>query len=581
MARGAASPARAKASEVARTSTADLPGATLATLRTKCQMRVTGMENYRWTWWDNWRDLARFINPRLGRFQEMPNTSGRGRPKNGLIIDNTGLIASQRFASGLMAGVCSPARPWFTLKLAGREFAEGSPVTLWLAEVEKRMMSIFAGSNFYRSVATLFEEIGVFGTGVMLMYEDYDDALRCYPLACGEYYLSVDDRLEVTTFARKIVMTAGQMVTQFGLENCSASVQNAYLVTGSNDTEFLIGHIIAPNDKRVYDAPGAKGMPWMEVYWEWGDVGNEVLSERGYNEKPFVAPRWNVTANDPYGRSPGMDAQGDVKQLQVMTKRCDQLVDKLVNPPMTAPNTMKNEPTTVIPGGVTFLPPGQPGKFEPAYVVDGRGVPAISDRIALTQNRIKTAFYEDLFLMISNLDTERTATEIVARKEEKMLMLGPALERLHDELLSPAIERMFGIMERYGLLPPDRPEEVQGQKPAVEFVSILAQAQRAVSTAALERLWAFVGNLAAAKPDALDNVDADDSIREYAQMVGAPPKVIVEFAEMLAKRKARDDAMAQQMQFQQSMEAAQGAKTLSETEVGGGINALALATGRT
>ncbi len=571
MAKGAVA---AKAAEVARTSGADLPGATLATLRLKCQTRVTGMDNYRWSWWQTWRDLNWFQNPRLGRFQEMPNVSGRGRQKNALIVDNTALIASQRFASGLMAGVCSPARPWFTLKLAGHDFAEGSPVTIWLSEVEKRMMSIFAGSNFYRSVATLFEEIGVFGTAVMLMYEDYEDALRCFPLACGEYYLSVDDRLEVTTFARKIVMTAGQMVTQFGLAACSASVQNAYLVTSNNDTEFLVGHIITPNDGRVYNAPGAKGMPWMEVYWEWGDTGNEVLSEKGYHEKPFVAPRWNVTANDPYGRSPGMDAQGDTKQLQVMTKRCDQLVDKLVNPPMVAPNTMKNEPTTVIPGGVTFRPPGDQGKFEPAYVVDSRGVPAISERIALTQNRIKTAYYEDLFLMISNLDTERTATEIVARKEEKMLMLGPALERLHDELLKPAIERMYGIMERYGLLPPDMPAEVKG-KPGVEFVSILAQAQRAVSTAALERLWAFVGNIAAAKPDALDN------IREYAQMVGAPPKVIVEYAEMLAHRKQRDDAMQKQLQFQQSMEAANGAKTLSETDVGGGINALAMATGRT
>lgn len=551
-----------------------------ATLRQKCQDRVSGMETYRTSWWYNWRDLSRFINPRLGRFQEMPNVSGRGRQKNQTIIDNTALIASQRFASGLMAGVCSPARPWFQLKLSGQDFDEGGETSLWMAEVEKRMMSIFAGSNFYRSVATLFEEIGVFGTGVMLMYEDYEDAVRCFPMAAGEYYLSVDDRLEVTTFARKVVMTATQLVTQFGLAQCSASVQNAYKETSNPDTEFLVGHIITKNDNRVYDAPGAKGMPWMEVYWEWGDTGTELLAEKGYNERPFLAPRWNVTANDPYGRSPGMDAIGDTKQLQVMTKRADQLVDKLVNPPMVAPNTMKNEPTTVIPGGVTFQPPGQMGKFEPAYVVDARGIPAISDRLGKTQERIKTAFYEDLFLMISNLDTERTATEIVARKEEKMLMLGPALERLHDELLRPAIQRMYGIMKRYGILPPNMPTEVASGNVGVDFVSILAQAQRAVSTAALERLWAFVGNIAAAKPDALDNMDEDESIREYAEMVGAPPKVVLEFAKMLALRKARSDAQRQQMAMQNNLAAAQGAQTLSKTEVGGGVNALQIMAGR-
>lgn len=557
-----------------------LPAAGLATLRQKCQDRTSGMETYRTSWWYNWRDLSRFQNPRLGRFQEMPNVSGRGRPKNSLIIDNTALIASQRFAAGMMAGVCSPARPWFQLKLSGQDFEEGGEISLWLAEVEKRMMSIFAGSNFYRSVATLFEEIGVFGTGVMLMYEDYEDAVRCFPLACGEYYLSVDDRLEVTTFARKVVMTATQLVTQFGLKNCSATVQNAYLVTASNDTEFLIGHIIMPNDKRVYDAPGAKGMPWLEVYWEWGDTGVDILSEKGYHEKPFLAPRWNVTANDPYGRSPGMDAQGDTRQLQVVTKRRDQVVDKLVNPPMTAPNTMKNEPTTVIPGGVTFLPPGQNGKFEPAYVVHPQAVSAIGELIQQTQTRIKTAYFEDLFLMISNLDTERTATEIVARKEEKMLMLGPALERQHDELLRPAIQRMYGIMKRYGILPPNMPQEVANGHVGVDFVSILAQAQRAVSTAALERLWQFVGNIAAAVPTALDNMDADESVREYAEMVGAAPKTILEYAKMLALRKARDDATQKQLAMQNSLAAVQGAQTLSKTDVGGGVNAMQLMAGR-
>jgi hypothetical protein len=333
-------------------------GAVAITLRQTCMQRVQALETVRWSWWSQWRDLAAYINPRLGRFLESPNEGTRGRYKNARIINSTATTASQRFASGLMAGVCSPARPWFTLKLGGQDFDEGDPVTLWLSEATKRMMMVFAGSNFYRSVATLFEEIGVFGTGAMLMYEDYDDALRCYPMAAGEYYLAVDARLAVTTLARKVVMTAGALVGQFGIENCSAQVQDFYR-QGFLDQEVLVGHIIMPNDKRVYNAPDAKGMPWLEVYWEWGEVADKLLAERGYHETPFVAPRWNVTGNDPYGRSPGMDAIGDTKSLQVLEKRGAQVVDKLANPPMTATTAMKNEPTTVIPGGVTYVPPGR------------------------------------------------------------------------------------------------------------------------------------------------------------------------------------------------------------------------------
>jgi hypothetical protein len=181
--------------------------------------------------------------------------------------------------------------------------------------------------------------------------------------------------------------------------------------------------------------------------------------------------------------------------------------------------------------------------------------------------------------MISQQEGDMTATEVVARKEEKMLMLGPALERLHDELLRVAITRLFGIMKRYGILPPNMPQEVANGAVDVDFVSILAQAQRAASTASMERAWAFAGNIAAAKPDVLDILDGDESIREYIDMVGAPPKMIVPQAQVDAVRKARSDAQAQQLAMQNSLAAAGGAKTLSETEVGGGQNALQLATG--
>lgn len=555
-------------------------GAVAVTLRQTCMQRIQAMETVRWSWWSQWRDLCAYINPRQGRFLESPNEASRGRYKNARIINSTATTASQRFASGLMAGVCSPARPWFTLKLGGQDFQEGDPVTLWLSEATKRMMSVFAGSNFYRSVATMFEEIGVFGTGVMLMYEDYDDALRCYPMAAGEYYLAVDARLDVTTFGRKVVMTTGALVGQFGIERCSTTVQNFYR-QGYLDQEVLIGHLILPNDKRIYNAPDAKGMPWLEVYWEWGEVADVLLAERGYHERPFCAARWNVTGNDPYGRSPGMDAIGDTKSLQVLEKRGAQVVDKLANPPMTASTSMKNEPTTVVPGGVTYVPPGQnsDAAFRPAYMVDARALPAIDSRIQQAEGRIKTVFFEDLFLMISQQEGDMTATEVVARKEEKMLMLGPALERLHDELLRVSITRLFGIMKRYGILPPNMPEEVANGTVDVDFVSILAQAQRAASTASIERIWQFVGGIAAVKPDVLDIMDADESVREYTEMVGGPPKIIVTQDQVDAVRKARSDAQAQQVAMQNSMEAASGAKTLSDTEVGGGINALQLMTG--
>ena len=71
-----------------------------------------------------------------------------------------------------------------------------------------------------------------------------------------------------------------------------------------------------------------------------------------------------------------------------------------------------------------------------------------------------------------------TATEIVERHEEKLLMIGPVIERLHNELLEPLIDRTFAYLVKANALPP-APPELQGMDLSVEFVSILAQAQQA------------------------------------------------------------------------------------------------------
>ncbi len=274
-----------------------------------------------------------------------------------------------------------------------------------------------------------------------------------------------------------------------------------------------------------------------------------------------------------------MDALGDIKQLMVMEKRLAQAIEKVVNPPMVADAVLRNEPATLIPGGVTYIPQGaQNVGFKPAYEIKP-DIPAMVNAIAKVEGRIKATFFEDLFLMISQLDTVRTATEIAERKEEKMLMLGPALERLHDELLRPAIERTWEIMQRNRLLPPPPPALAPGQFVAVEFISTLAQAQKAVATAAIERVFGFAGNIAAIKPDIMDSLDADEALREYSDMVGAPPKIVVDPRKVAQLRAARAQQQQQQLALQSGLAAAQGAKTLADTDVGGGMNALQRMTG--
>jgi len=556
-----------------------------ATIRRYLDARMQELESKRYSWWVHWGQLARYILPRRYRYLIPPAEWNRGQPINQAIIDNTGTRAVTTLASGMMSGMTSPGRPWFRLTHPEKGIADDPQVKLWLEEVQQRMLRVMSSSNYYVAKAQQYEDLVVFGTAPMLIYEDYDNVIRCYNPAAGEYYCAEGARFSVDTLYRRITMTVAQTVDEFGIENCSVGVQQGWRTPGGKDREIVICHAIEPNPDFVEDpnhiGPGGEPVQhrWREYFWEFGGNSNKMLRARGYHEQPFSCPRWNLIGNDPYGRSPGMDALGDIKQLQLEQKRKAQAIDKNVNPPMIADPSMKNEPASLLPGAVTYVPTiNNSVGFKPVYQIPPM-IGELTKDIAEVQSRIRDTFFVPLFLMISQLDTVRTATEIDARRQEQLIQLGPVLERNENEGLAPDIARIFQIMARAGLFPP-APDAVQNSKTIkVEYSSMLAEAQQAAQLAPLERLWAFTGNIAAALPEALDNLDPDASVQQYADMSRVSPKVLRDPRKVEQIRAQR----AQQQQGADAMAmgglAAQNAKVLSETQVGGGANALEVMMG--
>lgn len=523
-------------------------GDDISDLRRYLDRRLNGLRQERLSWWTHWQDLSEYILPRRGRFLIAANQANRGDPRNHRIIDSTGTLAARTLASGLMAGLTSPARPWFRLTVKNPDLADQAPVRQWLDDVGNRMMAALAKSNFYNSLAVAYEELGVFGSAALLILEDQDDVIRCHALTAGEYFLANSERLAVNTLYREFTLTVGQIVGQFGLEACSSTVRSLF-TSGYVDREIIIGHAIEPNEQPVEPGLPWTNMPWRSVYWEIGTAQTQVLDCRGFYEFPVCAPRWHLVGNDVYGRSPGMDALGDIRALQIEQKRKAQAIEKMVNPPMLADAALKNQPASLLPGGVTYLPGSSTGVgMRPIYEVNPPLDGLIQD-IQEVQARINQAFYADLWLMISQLDDVRSAAEIAARKEEKLLMLGPVLERLHNELLSPALHRVFAIMARNKLLPPP-PPGMTPQDLDVDYVSMLAQAQKSVSLGGIERLLMFVGQVAPSDPDALDKIDVDEAIDEYADLLGVSPRLLRQQAQVEQIRQARNAAQTAKTQMQ-------------------------------
>ena len=473
------------------------------------------------------------------------------------LVDATGILAMRTLAAGLQGGLTSPARPWFRLATSDQELMKVAAVKLWLNDVTSLMHTVFQKSNTYRALHSMYEELGTFGTAASIVVPDFQNIIHHYPLTTGEYCIATDFKGDVTTLYREFQKTVHELVGEFGIDRVSPNVKALY-ERGTLDAWITVIHCIEPRTDRDPTKSDNLNMAWKSVYFEVGSDPGKCLRESGFKRFPALCPRWATAGGDIYGNSPGMEALGDIKQLQHEQLRKAQGIDYKTRPPLQVPTGMKNRDVEMLPGGISYVDMASPnGGIKTAFEVNIDLSHLLMD-IQDVRQRIEGSFYADLFLMLANqTDTRMTATEVAERHEEKLLMLGPVLERLQNELLDPLIEMTFDQIMEAGIAPPP-PEELQGHEINVELVSMLAQAQRAVGTNSIDR---FVGNLGAVaqfKPEVLDKFDADKWADIYSESLGLDPNIMVPADQVEALRAQRAKAA---QAAQQSAMLNQGADT--------------------
>ncbi|MDT8419354.1 MAG: portal protein [Desulfuromonadales bacterium] len=535
----------------------------------KMQARKAALNTERSSFVPHWQEIAEFISTRTSRF--LRNDRNRGDKVNQKIINETATLALRTLESGLMAGMSSPARPWFVLGPPDPEMREFGPVKDWLDTVTRLMREVFSRSNLYSALPKQYSSLGAYATGAFGLLEDEKEVVRCYPFPIGSYMIDCNERMNVDTLYREFSMTVRQLVAKFGEKNVSPTVK-AMWDRGNYGEWVPVIHAIEPNFSNLPGKLDARDKPYLSVYYEEGQ--KQALRISGFDEFPAIVSRWHVNGEDAYGtRCPGMDALGSVKALQLEERRKYQAMDKIVNGPVNADATLRNTGVDLLPGGVNWIPnlsQSAGAAIRPVYDIDARIIDVLRQDIAEVNHRIRRTFFEDLMLMLSQGDNpEMTAREIEERHQEKVLVLGPMMEQQNDDLFDPLIDRTFNIMLRRGMFP-EPPEELQGMPLRVEYTSVMAQAQKLIGIGGIERFVGFVGNLSQMRPDAMDKADIDQVIDEYGDMLGIPSKIIVPDEKVRAIREQR----AQQQQMQQAAEmapalsqGAQAAKTLSETNV--------------
>jgi hypothetical protein len=535
-------------------------------LKRMALQRWGSFKNDRSSWDPHWRDVSDYLFPGGGRF--FLEDRNKGTDRQVLILNSIGTLSLETLGAGMMSGASSPARPWFKLGVPP-DLEDDHEAELWLDIATKVVHRIFRKANTYRVKPQLYQETAAFGTGCCVLLPHRQDVIHYYPVTCGEYGLAQNAEGVVDCIYREFQMTVGQMVKRFGKAACSAAVQQLYNA-GNLEAGVPVLHLIEPREDRDPFRADNLNMPFRSVYLEPGNNADAVLSESGFRRFPALATRWSVLGNDVYGRGPGRTALPEIKGLQNKELTYARGADYKAQPPMQGPASVKEFEVNLLPGG--FTPSEAVGgggrSIEPIFEAQYLDLNALQGSIEKQERQIERIFFVDLFRMFSYADKDMTAAESYIRQEEKFVLLGPVWERLQSDMLAPEVEIAFNAALEGGLLPP-MPQQLLDKDVQIEFVSLMAQAQKQIANNASERWLGSVLHVALQVPDVLDNFDQDVWARNSATNLGVEAQLIRSPQDRDARRSQRYKAMAAKDQADMMVQQARAAKDFAAAPTGG------------
>lgn len=553
----------------------------MKTVRTELERSVTAMRAVRQPYEADWAEIGRLSSPNKVDIGAKA-AGGNRRRANTTSFDTAGSLARRKLVNGMATGMTSASRPWFKLTTHDPAMRDFQPVKEWLELVEQLIYNLFAKSNYYDVTKMQYGDLGPMGVGATVGLEHPMYKAVWHHMPVGSFLISLDEGLRLNRFVRDTTPTVEQLVglVKGDFSKLSPKVKTAY---DKGDYHVIVPcvHVIERNDLANGErlSPSIK-KPWRSIRWEVGNPDkSKLVTEQGYDSQPVTAPRWETVGDSPYcDTSPGFEALPDLRELQLAARRKSRAMDNMVKPALAAPAGLARGMLSLDPGTVNYIDAQSGDVIKRLVNDDPRILAAVQEQQQWLARRVDELFYADLFMAISDMEgvQPRNEQELMYRNEEKLTQLGPVVDRVQIEKLEVDVDRAYNILLNLGLLPPI-PEEMKGHPLEVEFISVLAQAQKAASTSAIERAARFVGFLAGIFPDAVVKFDAEQAIDEFATASGTTPKIIRtdEVVKQMKEQMAQQQQQAQMAQMAPAAkDGAQAAQLLSQTRVDPGTTAL-------
>ena len=523
--------------------------------------RLGELKTIRAVWEPSWKLVTAHVLPRHSFWDQEVDSSGKSPATK--LYDDSPLSDAQDLADGMQGWVMPPTGGWFHLRMRDAELQDSPGVADWLEEVEAILDTGLQLSNFYQAVAEFFLDAVTVGTAVMFIEDDVAHGRVTFSTRhLKECYIAEDRNGEIDTLYREYKMTNRAALQAWGDK---LSEQRKRFASERPFDTFTVIHAVFPRNDRDYSKMDQLNQPWESRYID-KDLDADI-DTGGYKTFPYCVWRYTKNTGEVYGRSPATDAMPNILRLQQVAKTGLEAKQVGTKPPMNIPSSMK--------GQERLGPDGRNYFDDPAKIISpinmAENYRVADDEVERIQAAVRKHFRTINFLLLNQLEDRAniTAREIIERRGENVIMLGPICSGLYGSTLIPTLTREYDICDRNGQIPEVPPALRAGGKLKVVFSGPLAMAanrfhQSQGITAGFQIMLPF----AQLDPPSLDNVDFDEAMRTGLDMAGFPQKAIREIPDRDAKREAEARAaaaaQAEQKQLLQQQMVAQNANKLNE-----------------
>lgn len=501
----------------------------------------------------HWEEIAELIDPASRNTFYYGNYNWPGQKKTDRQVDATGMMALGRFSAILDSLLTPRNQLWHQLASDDTEVMATRDARLWYEQATRTLFQerYDAIANFTAANQQVYYSLGAYGTGGVFIDQAVDDwnrpvnKLRYKNIPIGELFIRENHQGRIDSVIRWFKMTARQAYQKFG-KDIPAPLLAAMEQKSENMFDFL--HCVQPQTDYEEGAWGVKGMPYSSQYISI--QGRALLSEGGFRSFPYAIGRYVQTPMETYGRSPAMQVLPALKTLNAEKATYLKVGHRAADPTLLTYDDGLVDPT-MKPGAINKGGMSSEGKPLIGILPTGQ-IQVTKEMMDEERSLINDAFLVTLFQILTETPT-MTATEVIERTNEKGILIAPTVGRQQSEYLGPLIHRELDLLSRMKRLPP-MPDVIRENKGEynVVYTSPLARSQKAQDAAGWMRTQQTVIETvnATQDPSPFDVLNLDLAIREIAAIQGVPERWLNDDQTIAAKRKARAEQAAQQMQLQ-------------------------------